>query len=154
MALAVSTSSEISSPEAIFIYFFHGEKVIFEDCEINLLVIHFLPNSRKILANCWVFDIKVSFLDLKESENVTDKSICILSVPVCKIESPSYHHIVKLVGVCHILHTLDEFLPKGSIKVELIHEVSSHLRGIKWIPIEGHGNTTWNNIRVIHQVSE
>jgi len=52
MALAVSTSSEISSPEAIFIYFFHREKVIFEDCEINLLVINFLPNSRKILANC------------------------------------------------------------------------------------------------------
>ncbi len=130
MALAIAARGKIASPKAILVDLFHREEVISEHCQIDFFVTYLLFHCGKIVVHSRVFDIKVSSLSLKETHDVTDQSKSVLSIPVGKIEAPSYHHIVKLVGICDILHTLNELLPKGGIQMKLLHEISSHLRSI------------------------
>ena len=130
MALAIAAGGKIASPKAILVDLFHREEVISEHCQIDFFVTYLLFHCGKIVVHSRVFDIKVSSLSLKETHDVTDQSKSVLCVPVGKIEPPSYHHIVKLVGICDILHTLNELLPKGGIQMKLLHEISSHLRSI------------------------
>ncbi len=130
MALAIAARGKIASPKAILVDLFHREEVISEHCQIDFFVTYLLFHCGKIVVHSRVFDIKVSSLSLKETHDVTDQSKSVFCIPVGKIEAPSYHHIVKLVGICDILHTLNELLPKGGIQMKLLHEISSHLRSI------------------------
>ena len=51
MALAVAAGTEIAIPETILVNLFHWEKVIGEDCQVDLFVADFLSNGGKVVAH-------------------------------------------------------------------------------------------------------
>lgn len=154
VALAVAAGREITIPETILVDLLHGEKVISEDCQVDLFVADFLSNGGQIVAHSRMLNIKVSLLGLKEAKDITDEAKSVFSIPVSEIKTPCYHYIIKLIWVSDILHALNELLSKSSIQMKLFHEVSSHRRGVQRIPIESHRYPTWNNICIVHQMSE
>ena len=115
MALAVTTSGEIASPKTVLVNLFHWEKVICEDCQVDFFVTDLLSYCSEVLAHSWMLNIKVSFLSLKETHDITNEPKSVLCVPVSKIKTPCYHHIIKLVWISNILHALNKLLPKSCI---------------------------------------
>ena len=130
VTLAVAAWSEVAIPETIFVDLLHGEKVISEDCQVDLFVADFLSHGGQIVAYSRMLNIKVSLLGLKEAKDITNEAKSVFSVPVSEIETPCYHYIIKLIWVSDILHALNELLSKSSIKMKLLHEVSSHRRRV------------------------
>ena len=130
VALAVAAWSEVAIPETILVDLLHGDKVISEDCQVDLFVADFLSNGGQIVAHSRMLYIKVSLLGLKEAKDITNEAKSVFSVPVSEIETPCYHYIIKLIWVSDILHALNELLSKSSIQMKLLHEVSSHRRRV------------------------